>query len=562
MIKRSIFYSLTGVLYFLTMSSAANAETMRDAVASAIANHPSLEIAAARQESASEDESEQFSNLFPQISTTATGGRMYGNNSTSRGLTVSRGAAYSWLWEGNATITQPVFDGFETYNRIDAARAREGAAEFTTADARQGVALRAAQSFLNVMRAKEAYEKTMSYQDRIKDYLERINKMVEGGAADESEMAQAKNIQAQLDNSVAEMEGQVKLALADYAEATGTMPTGELQDNGLGKEMVFPKETDAIEYAMGSHPLVLSSQKSLEAEDDEVSAEVGTLLPDLNGELSYLKRDQKEEIGGELTDARAVMRLSWNFSTGGGQIARIRKSKAEKSEALARVAQTQREIERDIRKAYAEYETAAKQKELNAKRAKVTEELFHTYEKQFEASKVRLLQLMQAENQVFTTSLEQINSDYRFRMAEYSTLAASGRLLEALNVSDAETAVPVVRASQPLPEIKESVVKEPSEPIAEATSAPLSAPKEEPVKDKQVFSKPTPAPIAGEKTDKVSSVYPEEDFKDVAKIKPAAGEPKANIKEKISAPKGNVYPAEDYLKEKTETSPPANKETE
>lgn len=546
--KRRFFYSLTGVLCFLTMSSAAHAETLRDAVTSAIANHPSLEIAGAREESASEDKSAAVSNLFPEISTTATGGRIFGDNSTSRGLTVSRGAAYSWLWEGNATITQPVFDGFQTYNRIDAAKARESAAELTTTDAKQGVALRAAQAFLNVMRAKEAHDKTISYQDRIKDYLERINKMVEGGAADESEVAQAKNIQAQLENSVAEMEGQVKLALADYAEATGTMPTGELQDNGLGMDMVFSGEGEAIEYAKANHPLVLSSQKNLEAEDEEVSAEKGVLLPSLDGEMSYLKRDQKEEIGGELTDARAVMRLSWNFSTGGGQLARIRKSKAEKSEALARVAQTQREIERDIRKAYAEYETAQKQKELNANRAKVTEELFHTYEKQFEASKVRLLQLMQAENQVFTTELEKINSNYRVKMAEYSTLAATGRLLSALNVE--EEVAPVAEiSSEPAPKV---------EPVVAV--APTPAPKIEAKKEEQVFDKPTPAPIDGEETaipEKISSVYPAEDYKHLKDVKPEAGAPDMGIKQKSPAPKGNVYPAEDYIKQEIETAPPA-----
>jgi len=432
--RRSILYSLTGVLCLLVIPSA-QAETLREAVASALASHPGIEIAKARKDVASEEENEQFSNLFPELNTGFTGGRIYGNNATSRGLAVSRGEAYSWLWEGNASLTQPIFNGFETYNRIDAAQARQSAAEFTLADAQQGIALRAAQSFLNVMRAQEAHKKTTSYQARIKDYLSRINTMVEAGAADESEAAQAKNIQSMLENSVAEMEGQVKLALADYAEAVGAMPAGELRNPELGKDFKFTDVNEAVTYAQANHPLVLSQRKSLEAEDEEVSADIGAMLPKLDGELSYLERDQKEEIGGEVTDARAVMRMNWAFSTGGGQIARIRKSKAERSEALARTAQTQREIERDIRRAFAEMETAAKQKELNAKRAIVTKDLFNTYEKQFEASKVRLLQLMQAENQLFSTELEQINSNYRVMMAEYGILASSGRLLEVLNVS-------------------------------------------------------------------------------------------------------------------------------
>lgn len=443
--RRSFFYSLTGALC-LVMVSSAQAETLREVVSAALASHPGVEIAKARTDVASEAENEEFSNLFPEIQTGLTGGRMFGNNSTTRGLSVSRGEAYSWLWEGNASITQPLFNGFQTYNRIDAAQARQGAAEFNLADAKQGIALRAAQSFLNVMRAQEAHKKTLSYQDRIKDYLSRINTMVEAGAADDSETAQAKNIQSMLENSVAEMEGQVKLALADYTEAVGAMPAGELRNPELGNGLLFKDVNEAIAHASANHPMLLSSRKTLEAEDREVSADKGALFPTLDGEMSYLERDQKEEIGGEVTDARAVMRMNWAFSTGGGQLARIRKSKGERSEALARTAQTQREIERDIRRAFAELETAKKQKELNAKRAVVTKELFTTYEKQFEASKVRLLQLMQAENQVFTTELEQINSNYRVLMAEYGILASSGMLIDALNVASVQTATEVSAA--------------------------------------------------------------------------------------------------------------------
>lgn len=448
MYRRHLLCAVTGVFTFLLPSGGASAETLRDAVQAALASHPAVDIVKAQKEAAHEDEREQVSNLFPEIGAGATGGRVFANNATSRGLSVSRGEAYSWLWEGSGSITQPIFNGFETYNRIDAAKARETAADFTLADARQGLALRAALAFLNVERAQEAYQKANSYQDKIEDYARRIGGMVEAGAADESESAQAKNIQAQLDNTIAEMDGQVKLALADYVEATGAMPTSDLRGGDEVRSVLFGNVGEAVDYAKQNHPLILSSRKQLEAEDEDVSAEKGTLLPDLDGEVSYLKRDQKEEIGGEVVDNRAVMRMNWGFSTGGGQLARIRKAKAERSEALARLAQTQREIERDIRRAYAEYDTATKQKELTRKRAQVTKELLATYEKQFEASKVRILQLLQAENQLFTTELEQINSNYRVVMAEYSTLASAGRLLEALNIDGESQAAVTARAPE------------------------------------------------------------------------------------------------------------------
>ena len=118
-----------------------------------------------------------------------------------------------------------------------------------------------------------------------------------------------------------------------------------------------------------------------------------------------------------------------------------------------------------MRRAYVEYETAAKQRELAAKRTGVTRDLFHTYEKQFEASKVRLLQLMQAENQLFTSELEQINANYRVTMAEYTALASMGNLVGALHLdAAAEAGSAATPATAPVP------TPAPEEKTAEVTS--------------------------------------------------------------------------------------------
>jgi len=479
--KYGLFTFLASGVILTLIPCVSFAETVQEAIQNALATHPAVEVAKAQQESALEDEKEQYANLFPVINATATGGRMFANNSTTRGLVTSRGEAYSWLWEGDASLTQPLFNGFQTYNRIDAAEAREGAAQHTLADARQGIALRAAQSYLNVLRAQEALKKTQSYEGRIKDYMARINTMVDSGAADEAEAAQAKNIHAMLQNTIAEMEGQVQAALADYAEATGAVPKGALAKPESLETVVASKVDDAVTVALKTHPLVLSAQKQLEAEEDEIDAETGALFPTLDGELSYLKRDQKEEIGGELIDSRAVVRMNWAFSTGGAQLSRIRKSKAERSQAIAKANQIQRQIERDIRRAHTEYQTASKQKTLNEERVTIAKNLFETYERQFEASRVRLLQLMQAENQLFSTELEKINAEYRLLMAEYAAIASTGRLLSTLKI-DTPAAQDIVSADafESLPDQSASI--EPEEGVKPASIGHFENPVTETIK--------------------------------------------------------------------------------
>ena len=135
----------------------------------------------------------------------------------------------------------------------------------------------------------------------------------------------------------------------------------------------------------------------------------------------------------KLEDARALLKMSWDFELGGAQSARTRKAQAQHSEILAQNRENVQTIEGDIRRAYAEYETAKKQKELIKKREVVTKDLSEAYKTQFEGARVRLLQLMQADNQFFNAQLESITAEYRYLLAQYGILASTGQLLSSLS---------------------------------------------------------------------------------------------------------------------------------
>lgn len=434
MIKTRSLWLLAGSFLILSGSEAA-AQSLREAVQAALATHPTVEAAQAAVQSANEARGEARSDYFPEASMSVGGGRMYGNNSTSRGLTVSRGAAYSWLWEGSASLSQNIFNGFETKNRVAAAAARENAAVLNVADARETLALRATQAYLSVARAQETLAAVKEYEQKIDDYLKRVQDMVDQGGADESEAAQARNVALMLKNNEIDMEGQLEGAIASFREVVGSAPQGMLRRPAVPKQIVEAGADAAFTMAKDNHPALKSILQEMEAAQFDVKAEKGTLLPDLDGELSYTKRDQKEEIGGESEDRRAMLRASWDVSLGGGDFARVRKAKADALQNEARLKEKEREIERDIRLAFAELNTAKKQYDLAAQREKVTTELLDAYNIQFEGAKVRLLQLMQSENQVFGTHLDKLNADYRVLAAEYAVLASAGKLQDVITTA-------------------------------------------------------------------------------------------------------------------------------
>lgn len=426
------FFCLLGAATSICVG-AASAETLPQAVGSALNTHPTLEQAIAVQQGAHEGVTEEKSAYYPKLSATTAVGRVYGDNATSRGLSVTRGAGYSWLWEGSLGVNQMIFDGFKTERLVGAAKAREEGAAASLQDVRETLALQTSLSYLNVLRARDSLSSVQGYLTILDDYRNRISSMVDEGAADDAELQQANEIRLEVENLIASFSGQLRIAEAEYARLTGHLPDDKLA-KPLDISSTLPATAgDAVSLAWTMHPQVERSNQEIIASGFSADAEKSALYPTVTGELSAYAKDVDDLIGGEVKDNRALVRASWEFSTGGAEFARVRKAKQEYVSSKAKKTDVLRGIEATIRTAYADLTSNADQKRILTERLSANEKLKQTYNVQFEGAKVRILQLLQVENQVLNAKLDLMNADYRHLAAQYSVLGSMGQLQSQLN---------------------------------------------------------------------------------------------------------------------------------
>lgn len=419
-------------LLLVVSSSPLKAETLEAAVVSAFSNHPAVASAQAMVNAAGQEKKAEVSGYFPTVSASATAGRLFVDNITSRGFNQVRGEGYSGFGEGSVSARQMIFDGFETKSRVSAADARLHSADMAVLDAREGLALRTTEAYLNLLRAQKGAQMLQAHKAKVVDYLDRIKLAVDNGAADESEYQLARDVKVILDGFVTDYQGQVRAAQANYHEAVGRMPEEDMFRPQPQLDLIPADTAEAITAIERSHPLIKAALYQSKSAEYDISSEEASLYPDLDGELSYLKNDREDIVGGEAIDARAVLRLNWEFDTGGGQLARIKQRKFEHNEARARVRETKRQIANQIRLAYSELQTAQDQLQHQKSRLDLNTKLFDTYKVQFEGARITLLQLMQADNQLFNTELEKLNGEYRVLAAQYHVLASMGRLQDSL----------------------------------------------------------------------------------------------------------------------------------
>lgn len=428
----NLFFKYTGLLVFslalVGLCVPASAETLNQAVEYTLKNNPSLEVAQSKFDAARHEAKVEESGFYPQISASATLGRVFQDNATSRGLVTDRGAAYSGYGEGMLALRQNFFDGYETRNRVEAAKARARSFENGIADVRERLTFRVASSYIEVLRARAALKLLKEQQASMKSYYERIVGMVEEGVSDDTERQQAKDVVMVMDSLVNDYEGSLRIAESDYQEVTGKLPETEMDLPAVQEAQVPDDLESALQEDIAAHPSFLSARLEVDAAHHDLEVEEGGYLPDVTGELSYLKSDKKDVIGGESEDARAVMRMNWSFSTGGAQDAAIEQKRAQHKGAQARLQELRRTLERTIYQAYSDLKTFRRKRDLAADRVKLNKDLLASYTLQFESARVNLLHLMRAESQLYKACLDFSDAQHRTLLAEYAVQASLNTL--------------------------------------------------------------------------------------------------------------------------------------
>ena len=202
MIINRLSSSLALACLLLVIPNSAQAESLESAVLAAFENHPSVASARALVDAAGAEKKAEQSSYFPSISASATAGRIFADNITTRGFDNVRGEGYSGFGEGTISARQMIFDGFETKNRVSAAEARINSADMGVMDARERLALRATESYLDLLRARSGVQMLEQHRVKVSDYLERIKIAVDNGAADESEYQLARDVKVILDGFI------------------------------------------------------------------------------------------------------------------------------------------------------------------------------------------------------------------------------------------------------------------------------------------------------------------------------------------------------------------------
>src|SRR6185437_7066986 len=274
------------------MALPARSETLEAALMQAYQNNPSLNSQRAATRAIDEGVPQALSGYRPKISATAIGGEQT-LSSTTKQVTAGIGT-YSTLSGYNSpvqvggTITQTIFNGFQTANRTRQAESAVLAQRAILRTTEQSVLLSAATAYMNLLRDAAILDLQRRNVEVLQEQLRQTRDRFNVGEVTRTDVAQAESRLAAGRSQVLTAEANYKSSAATYRLVIGSEP-GRLVPASPVDRFSPRNLAAAVGTATASHPTVTLAQFNVDAAVLAVKVAEGALYPTLSVTGNYTK---------------------------------------------------------------------------------------------------------------------------------------------------------------------------------------------------------------------------------------------------------------------------------
>ncbi|MFQ5954437.1 MAG: TolC family outer membrane protein [Kiloniellales bacterium] len=425
-------------LVALALAPAALAKSLVEAVETTIASFPELLRDRSLDRAAEQQIDRAFSRFLPTLDLDAASGYEYTDSPSTRGRkgAAERDAGGQQLWRSDtsAVARQLAFDGFGALNRLRLARAESRAASGLVYDTAERVGIRVVQVYLDVLRNREFVEFAEGNVTEHEVILAQIKDLAQAGLGLGSDVDQAKARLALARSGLEQRRGDLRQARARYTETVGEPPENLVRP--AEPQYRIPQDMEAaVTEAIANHPAIRVTTATYQARLKQIKTIQARFYPRLDVEASGSYNDNKDGVLGPDSDLNARLRMRYNVLKGFGDLAAKRRSREQATAALEDDNERRRQVREDVRVAYQALITARERLAFLADHAEAEERVLTGYKEQFELGRRSLLDVLDAQNELFQARLALTDGDYRLLLAHFELMFTLGNLLQNLDVS-------------------------------------------------------------------------------------------------------------------------------
>lgn len=405
--------------------------TLRDAVATGVTTHPEYGTIINNRRATDEELRQAQGGYLPSVDAESSGGWEWTRDDADG---APHDTSNLWRYQAGITLTQMLFDGFETKYEVARQKARVASAAHRVWETSEFLGLDIVEAYLNVLRQRELLTIARANVDR---HAEIERQMVDSSSAGRTTQADVEQARARLASARAN-EASVRESLrtseAMYMTKVGEAPrTLERPSSPLAN--LAETVDDEIKQALVGSPTLASRESDIETAAAEAQQTKSTFYPQLDFQTGASRANDTGGDEGNVDSARALVIMNWNLYRGGADTARVREGVYRQAQAKETRAQAGRAVEEDVRKTWAQMVSANERAREFVAMADSNEKVVGAYFDQFNLDRRTLLDVLDSQNEYFVSRSNAINAQYVELFAGYRLLAIKGKLLPVLGVA-------------------------------------------------------------------------------------------------------------------------------
>lgn len=439
-----------------------------DTVRDALASNPEVGIVRHDRRAVEQELRQARARWFPSLDAELRYGPEWAHNDTARSRDGDDSSVLARR-EASLSLRQLLFDGFETQAEIERQRARLDSAARRVAETAEFVALDAVQAHLEVLRRQGIVDLAERNVKRHEEIVARVRRMEREGRVSVADLRQAEARLAQAREDLARARGDLEDAVAGYLQVVGKAPENLILDPVPDSALPRDRE-EAASLARSANPRVLIAYADVAVAEAELKKARSGYYPQVEVRVEGAYGEGVAGNPRPAGNASALLVLRQNLYRGGADMALEREAFHRLNEARARLDRARRLAEQDARTSWNALETARARVEALQAKAEAQRRTRDAYFQQFEIGQRSLLDLLDAENELFLSRVLLRTAEFTERFAVYRVLAATGRLLSTLDVAPPREHMDIERRpeDEPTPSKIEEKARELDDPRMEA----------------------------------------------------------------------------------------------
>jgi len=332
------------------------------------------------------------------------------------------------------SVTQNLFNGYDTTYQIEQAEARVRSALYDVYDTADNIALRSIQAYLEVIKQRRLYRLALENVAAHQEILAQIRDRNQSGVGRRSQLQQTEGRLARAQAGMIAQQNN----LADAATLLHQVLGRYVDPERLSEPELpaVPRDSidDLIDQALSNHPAMRVAENNIAAAQADHLRSLRTRYPNIDLQLATEYGDDVGGIIGETEETRLMLNLTFNLYRGGRDEAEGRKKVSEVYEQKEFAARVRRQVINTLRLSWTADGLLVKQLEFLDTHVLKAAETLESYREEFFIGQRDLVDVLDARNELNTARNQQAEALYDFLGARYRVYEGIGQLFDAADV--------------------------------------------------------------------------------------------------------------------------------